>query len=220
MKISDLFSAEMDPKLNEWVRKFTSLGDLLSAIPQLYAKLESQNIQGSVEDTAMLVGPVHIGVGSVVHGHAIIRGPSIVGRDTVVHSHAEIQSGSFIGSKCVVGHSCSIIQSMVMNNVSVCAGAFIRNSVIGWGSVVGPGAILGAVEAERVFASSSEISSKLGVVLGDCVVVGANGIIKPGAVIGSRTIIGEGVLADGIYESNQTVTFAQALDIKPRRDHP
>ena len=197
---SDLFSAEMEPDLNDWVRKFASLGDLFSAMPQLYANLRQQNIQGIVEDGAVIIGPVHIGIGSVVHAQAIVRGPSIVGSDTVVNSHAEIQSGSFIGSKCVIGHSCSIIQSMVMNNVNVCAGAFIRNSVIGAGSVVGPGAVLGAVEAERAFGSSSQTSSKLGVVLGDYAVVGANGTIRPGTVIGPRTIIGEGVLADGISQ--------------------
>ena len=63
MKVSDLFSAEIEPDLNKWVRKFTTLSDLFSAMPQLYAKLESQNIQGIVEDGAVIVGPVHIGHG-------------------------------------------------------------------------------------------------------------------------------------------------------------
>ena len=45
MKISDLFSAEMEPDLNKCVGKFTTLSDLFSAIPQLYARLESQNIE-------------------------------------------------------------------------------------------------------------------------------------------------------------------------------
>jgi NDP-sugar pyrophosphorylase family protein len=220
MKVSDLFSAEMEPVLNEWMRRFTSLDEMFLAIPQLYSKLKSQNVQGTVEDGAAIIGLVHIGMGAVVQTHAIIRGPSIVGRDTVINSHAEIESGSFIGSKCVIGHSCLIIQSMVMNNANICAGAFIRNSVIGCGSVVGPGAALGAVEVGRASRTSSRSSSKLGVVLGDCAVVGANSTIKPGTVIGSRTIVGEGVVANGIYDSNQTVTLTQALDIKPRHDQP
>ena len=219
MKISDLFSAEVEPVLNEWMRKFTSLDDLFLAMPQLYAKLKSQKIEGTIEDGAVLSGPVHIGRGAVVHAQAIIHGPSIIGPDTVINSHTEIRSGSFIGSKCVIGHSCSIIQSMVMNNINIGAGAFIRNSVIGSGSVVGPGAALGPVEVERASTASSQTSSTLGAVLGDYAVVGANSTIKSGTIIGSRTIIGEGVLANGIYESNQTVTLIPALDIKPRHDH-
>jgi NDP-sugar pyrophosphorylase family protein len=217
MKVSDLFSAETEPVLNEWMRRFTSLDEMFSAMPQLYSKLKSQDIQGTVEEGAVIIGLVHIGMAAVVHAHAIIHGPSIVGCDTVVNSHAEIQSGSFIGSKCVIGHSCSIIKSMIMNNVSVWASAYVRNSVIGYGSVIGPGAALGADEVQS-WGRMSQMSSKLGVVLGDYAVVGANSTIKPGTVIGSRTIIGQGVVANGIYEANQTVTFRQALDIKPRRD--
>ena len=216
MKVADLFSVEMEPTLNEWLTKFTNLGDLFSAMPQLYAKLESQSIQGLIEDGAVIDGPVHIGMGSVVHGQAIIRGPSIVGNNTIVHSHTEIRAGSFIGSTCVIGHCCSIIKSMVMNNVSISAGAFIRNSVIGFGSVVGPGAALGTDKIEGSLGSGSQTLSKLGAVLGDYAVVGANSSIKSGTVVGSRTIIGEGVLAHGIYASNQTVTLPQALEIKPR----
>ena len=216
MKVSELFSAEMEPMLNEWVRKFASLDDLFSAMPQLYSELKSQNIQGVVEDGAQIIGPVHIGAGSVVRGQAIIEGPTIVGNDTVVDSHAKIQGGSFIGSKCVIGHNCSIMQSMVMNKVKVGAGAFIRNSVIGSGSVVGPCAVLGAEEAERPF--RLQPSSRLGVVLGDYAVVGANSTLKPGTVVGPWTIIGEGVVADGTYEPNQTVTISQAIEIRPRSD--
>jgi NDP-sugar pyrophosphorylase family protein len=215
MRVSDLFSAEVEPFLNEWIRKFTSLDDLFLAMPQLYAKLKSQTIQGTIEDGAVVSGPVHIGSGAVVHAQAIVRGPSIVGPDTVINSHAEIQCGSFIGSKCMIGHSCSIIKSMVMNNANICAGAFIRNSVIGTGSVVGPGAALGAIEVELASGASWQSPWKLAVALGDYAVVGANSTIKPGTVIGSRTIVGEGVLAEGMYESNQTVTLRQALDIKP-----
>jgi NDP-sugar pyrophosphorylase family protein len=215
MKVSDLFSAELEPVLNEWMRHFTSPDDLFLAMPQLYAKLKSVSIVGMFEDGVVLSGPVHIGKGAVVHAQAIIHGPSIVGPDTVIDSHAEIRSGCFIGSKCVIGHSCSIIKSMVMNNTKIGAGAFIRNSIIGSGSVVGPGAALGPVEVDR---ASAMTSSTIGAVLGDYAVIGANSTIKSGSIIGSRTIIGAGVLASGTYKSNQIVTLIPALNIEARHD--
>jgi hypothetical protein len=46
MKVSDLFSADVEPALNEWMRNFTSLDDLFLAMPQLYAKLELRSIEG------------------------------------------------------------------------------------------------------------------------------------------------------------------------------
>jgi NDP-sugar pyrophosphorylase family protein len=110
------------------------------------------------------------------------------------------------------------MQSMLMNNSNIGAGAFIRNSVIGFGSVVGPGAAIGPIEVERASTASSRSSSTLGAVLGDYSVVGANSTIKSGTIIGPRTVVGEGVLASGIYESNQIVTLIPTLDIKARHD--
>jgi hypothetical protein len=62
MKVSDLFSAEMEPDLNDWVRKFDWLGDLFSAMPQLYANLRVQNIQGIVEDGTIIIGAAKMSV--------------------------------------------------------------------------------------------------------------------------------------------------------------
>jgi hypothetical protein len=50
---------------------------------------------------------------------------------------------------------------MIINNVNVWSGAFIRNSVIGYGSVVAPGAALGADEVDQSLGWISQISSKL-----------------------------------------------------------
>jgi NDP-sugar pyrophosphorylase family protein len=201
MEVSELFLTEMEPSLNLWIRKFTSPRDLLAAIHQLHANLTSQNVQGVIEDGAVIIGPVHIGVGSLVRSQAIIRGPAVVGNDTVVGSHAEIEPGCFIGSKCVIGHGCSIIESMLMNNVVVSAGGFSRNSVLGFGSVIGPGAVLGA---DKPRSSNSALPTEVGVILGDYSAVGANSTLRPGTTVGFGTTIGEGVLAEGLYDSGQT----------------
>ena len=203
MDVSDLFVTEMEPSLNCWIRKFTSPKDLLAAIHQLHANLTSQSVQGVIEDGAIIIGPIHIGVGSIVRSQAIIRGPVIVGTGTVVGSHAEIEPGCFIGSKCVIGHGCSIIGSMLMNNVVVGPGGFIRHSVVGFGGVIGPGAVLGA---ERPQSSKAVLptSSNVGVILGDYAAVGANSTLRPGTTVGFGIVIGEGVLAEGLYEADQT----------------
>jgi UDP-3-O-[3-hydroxymyristoyl] glucosamine N-acyltransferase len=217
MKVSDLFYEEMEPALNEWIKRFTSPEELFAAIPQLYAKLRSQNIQGDVEDGAVIIGPVHVNTGAVVRAQAIIRGPAIVGTDTVVSSHAEIQRGCFIGSKCIIGHGCTIIESMVMNNTIVWPVAFIDHSVIGLGSIIGPGAVLGAKGLERAPAIP-KASTNFGVILGDRSSVGANSILKPGTVVGPRTIIGEAVLAEGTYGPDQIITVSQKIQIGAERD--
>jgi NDP-sugar pyrophosphorylase family protein len=199
MKVSDLFSAEMEPPVNDWLRRFTSPADLFADMHQLFTNLSSQNIQGTIEDGATIIGPVHIGMASIIRSQAIIRGPVIVGSETIVNSHAEIQPGCFLGSKCVIGHGCSIIESMLMNNAVAWPGAFIRNSVIGFGGVVGPGAVLGAERLE-FSKKQSPASRELAVVLGDYSAAGANSTLKPGTVLGSGVIVGDGTVAEGLYE--------------------
>jgi NDP-sugar pyrophosphorylase family protein len=202
MKVSDLFSPVVESPLSNWISQFASPEELFAHLPQLYAKLNAQRIEGTVEDGAVIVGPVHIGTGAVVHSQAIIRGPVIVGSDTLVNGHAEILPGCFIGSNCVIGHCCSIMQSILMDNTSAWPSAFIRNSVIGFGSVVGPGAVLGA-ERIPLLTKPSHTVSAIGVVLGNYCTVGANSTIKAGTIVGPRTTIGEAVLAQGMYEPGQ-----------------
>jgi UDP-N-acetylglucosamine diphosphorylase / glucose-1-phosphate thymidylyltransferase / UDP-N-acetylgalactosamine diphosphorylase / glucosamine-1-phosphate N-acetyltransferase / galactosamine-1-phosphate N-acetyltransferase len=218
MKVSDLFSADMEPVLNQWIRQFIAPADLFAAIPELYEKLNSQKIEGIVEDAAVIAGPVYIGVGSIVRAQAIIRGPAIVGNNTVVNSHAEIQPGCFIGSNCSIGHGCSIVQSMLMDRANVSATAFVRDSVLGFGSIVGPRAVLGAKKAELLGDETSGMLREFGVMLGDYAIVGANSTLKAGTMVGSRTIVGEAIVAEGIYEKDQIIRFSQNVEIGLRRD--
>jgi NDP-sugar pyrophosphorylase family protein len=100
----------------------------------------------------------------------------------------------------VIGHGSSIVESMLMNNAVVWPGAFIRNSVIGFGGVVGPGAVLGAERLE-LSKKQSPTSRELEVVLGDYSAVGANSTLKLGTVLGSGAIVGDGIVTEGLYES-------------------
>ena len=218
MKVSDLFYEEMEPALNEWLRRFGSAEEVFAAIPQLYEKLKSQSIQGDVEDGAAIIGPIHVSTGAVVRTQAIIRGPAIVGSHTVVSSHAEIQPGCFIGSKCIIGHGCSMVESMVMNNTVIWPTAYIGHSLIGFGCIVGPSAVLGAKGLERTAAAAPRAAADFGVILGDHSSVGASSILKPGTVVGPRTIIGEAILAAGTYGADQTIATSQTLQIDGNSD--
>jgi NDP-sugar pyrophosphorylase family protein len=216
MEVHDLFSANMEPAFSEWVGQFRSPTDLLSASPQLYSKLESQVVEGTIEDGAQIVGPVFIAAGAVVQSLAIIRGPAIVGRNAVVGSHTEIRSGCFIGSQCSIGHGCSLATSIVMNNAVIRSAAVITNSVIGFQSIVGSGAVLGDAGSESLrYDACNPIG--FGVFLGDNSTVGANCILKPGTIVGQRTIIGEGLLAHGTYDCDQRLSIIQNVEVSRRQ---
>jgi NDP-sugar pyrophosphorylase family protein len=190
MKVSELFSEDMDPPFKEWLKKFNSLDELFDARSQLYARLNSQNIEGSVEEGALIVGPVHLGSGSVVQSQAVIRGPVLIGNDSFIGTHVEIRPGTFIGSGCRIDHGCSIMESILLNSSTIGPSSFIRNSIIGFACSVGPGAIVGA-EKPAVSSGSLRRPSELGVTLGDHSAVAANSTVNPGTIVAPWLVIGE-----------------------------
>jgi NDP-sugar pyrophosphorylase family protein len=217
MKVSDLFHAQMEPALSEWIRQFSSPLDLFASIHILFERLKLQRVEGAVEDGAIIIGPVHVGAGSVVHSHATIRGPVIIGPRAVVNGHSEIGPACYIGMQCIIGHGAYITESMLMNGVLVSPGAFVGRSVLGVGATVGPHAVIGHSEltpAARPFQSGSQLPT----LLGDYSSVGASSTMNPGTVVGCRTSIGSGVVADGIYEANRSVTLTQKLEIQSSAD--
>lgn len=206
----------MEPTLAAWLRRFTSPADLYASLPQLYAKLDLQNVQGKVEQGAVVTGPVHIGEGSVIEPYAVIRGPSIIGSNVTVGSHSEIRSGSFIGSNCVIGHACSIIASMLMNSARVRAGAVLSNSIVGFGSIVGPNAVLGSPD-NGVSSLGQPTALCMGAVLGDHATVCANCVLEPGTIIGPRSILNAGLIVSGIYGPDLLISVAPRL-VSTRRE--
>jgi NDP-sugar pyrophosphorylase family protein len=203
MNVSDLFVAQMEPEFTGWLNRFSSPVDLFLSMHELYSKLHSSRVEGVVEEGALIIGPVHVGVGSTVQSQAIIRGPAIIGTDTVIHSHADIQPGSFIGSGCSIKHCCFVSSSVIMNKTAVWPSAFIKNSIIGYGVIIGPGVVLG----DDTTQSTRGASGIVGAVVGDNVAVGANSTIRAGSVIGRGAIVAEASLVRGIYKPNQGAPF-------------
>jgi glucose-1-phosphate thymidylyltransferase len=105
---------------------------------------------------------------------------------------------------------------MVMNSAVIWPGAVIRNSIIGFQGAIGPGAVLGGARSELLKGDACT-ATDLGVFLGDHSSVGANSTLKPGTIVGQRTVIGEGVLAHGTYASDQRISAVQNVEVSPNR---
>ena len=88
--------------------------------------------------------------------------------------------------------------------------------MIGFQSVIGSGAALEVVRPEMLNRTVCT-STVFGVFLGDHSVVRTNSTLKPGTIIGQRTIIGEGVLVDRMYGPDQIVSANQNVQVTPRR---
>ncbi|MFI6320448.1 sugar phosphate nucleotidyltransferase [Nonomuraea sp. NPDC050556] len=74
--------------------------------------------------------------GAVISPEAKVMGGSTVGRGSVIEAGASVV-GSVVGDACVVAGS--VTDSVIGDRARICAGAVVRDAVIGDGAVVGSG---------------------------------------------------------------------------------
>ncbi|NOT00982.1 MAG: NDP-sugar synthase [Phycisphaerales bacterium] len=76
------------------------------------------HIDGRVEPTARLLGPVMVGPGAIVRGHAIVVGPTSIGRDAIVGDGAVV-TRSALWSGAVVGNGAHVDRCIVADHARV-----------------------------------------------------------------------------------------------------
>ncbi len=125
-----------------------------------------------------------------------IEGPCIIGENTTVRPGAFIRGKVLVGNDCVVGNSTELKNVILFNHVQVPHFNYIGDSILGFYSHTGAGAITSNVKQDKtpvVVKSRGEgIETglkKFGAMLGDHVEVGCNSVLNPGTVIGRNSNI-------------------------------
>ena len=142
----------------------------------------------TVVPTAVLVGPVIVGPGSFV-GHS-----------------AFVRNGVLIGANCTVGTCVEIKNSIVFDNVDLAHFNYVGDSILGYGSHLGGGAITSNLRLDernviiRGTASVDTGLTKVGAMVGDQVQVGCNVVLNPGTVLGRSCVVYPLVSVKGIVE--------------------
>ena len=127
---------------------------------------------------------------------ALINGPAIIGKNTEVRQCAFIRGNALVGENCVVGNSTELKNVVLFNNVQVPHYNYVGDSVLGYKSHMGAGAITSNVKSDKslVIVHAGELVietglKKFGAILGDYVEVGCNSVLNPGTVIGRNASI-------------------------------
>ena len=101
-----------------------------------------------------------------------------------------------VGSHCVVGNSVELKNVILFDNVQVPHFNYVGDSILGYKSHMGAGAITSNVKSDNTLVvvknGDEKIETglrKFGAMLGDFVEVGCNSLLNPGTVIGRHTNI-------------------------------
>lgn len=150
---------------------------------------------------------------------ACLNGPLIVDEDAEIRHCAFIRGNAIVGKGAVVGNSTELKNVILFNKVQVPHYNYVGDSILGFRSHMGAGAITSNVKSDKtlVTVKGENISietglKKMGAMLGDNVEVGCNSVLNPGTVIGRNTNIYptsmvRGVIpADSIYKCRTEIT--------------
>ena len=142
----------------------------------------------------VLDGDVYIAKTAKVAPTASIGGPAIICDGAEIRHCAFIRGSAIVGAGAVVGNSVELKNCILFDGVQVPHFNYVGDSILGYKSHMGAGAITSNVKSDKtpvsVTVGSERISSgrkKFGAMLSDFVEVGCNSVLNPGTVIGSHT---------------------------------
>ena len=157
-----------------------------------------------------------------IHPNAVICGPTIISEGTEIRPGAFIRGNVVIGKNCVIGNSCEFKNSIIFDNVQVPHFNYIGDSILGYHSHTGAGAITSNVKSDKTLVKVSDGDTrietglkKFGAMIGDYVEVGCNSVLNPGTIIGRNSNIYQlssvrgTVPQNSIFKSNNNIVQKQ-----------
>lgn len=161
-----------------------------------------------------------------VSGSACFVGPCVIGPRTEVRHCAFVRGGVLVGADCVVGNSTELKNCILFDCCQVPHFNYVGDSVLGFHSHFGAGAVTSNVRADgkqvvvhggSSFGDMVTGLSKLGAFVGDYVEVGCNSVLGPGTVVGRRSVVYplsfvRGVVGENCIFKSNAVVVAKRCD--------
>ncbi len=139
---------------------------------------------------------VWISKSAKVFPSAYIGAPCIIGANTEVRHCAFIRGSALIGEGCVVGNSTEIKNCIIFDSVQIPHYNYVGDSVLGYKSHLGAGAITSNVKSDKTPVAVSTPDGKIqtgmkkfGAMVGDFTEVGCNSVLCPGTVLGKNCTV-------------------------------
>ena len=148
----------------------------------------------SEEEYYLLKENVWVAKSAKIAPSADITGPAIICEGAEIRPSAFIRGSAIVGRFAVVGNSTELKNAILFDRVQVPHFNYIGDSVLGYRSHTGAGAITSNVKSDKTpvtvktpFGRVETGLKKFGAILGDCVEVGCNSVMNPGTVIGKNS---------------------------------
>ncbi len=139
---------------------------------------------------------------------AVLVGPVIVGPECFVGHCAFVRNGVLLGSGCTVGTCVEVKNSIIFDKVDLAHFNYVGDSILGYGSHLGGGAITSNLRLDERSVVVSSVDTgliKVGALVGDYAQVGCNAILNPGTVLGRGSVVYPLVSVKGVVAPESVV---------------
>ncbi|MCI8689338.1 MAG: UDP-N-acetylglucosamine pyrophosphorylase [Oscillibacter sp.] len=177
----------------DYLATFTYPWEALAGISDLILELGPRL---NPEEYAEVTQNVWVHKSAQVFPSAYLGAPCIIGPETEVRHGAFVRGSALVGAGCVVGNSVELKNVILFDGVQVPHYNYVGDSILGYKSHMGAGAITSNVKADKkpvVIKDGENLyetgRKKVGATLGDFADIGCNSVLNPGTVIGRRTSV-------------------------------
>ncbi len=188
-ELYDLSHTLARPLLEKYEYPWEALGEIKNFIIELGKTLDTEKYD-------MVSENVWIAKSAKVFPSAYLAAPCIIGENTEVRHCAFIRGSVLVGDNCVVGNSTEVKNSIIFDNVQVPHYNYVGDSVLGYKSHLGAGAITSNVKSDKTPVSVKTADGKVetglkkfGAMVGDGTEVGCNSVLCPGTVLGKNCTV-------------------------------
>lgn len=186
-KVTDLFDLS-HTRAADYLASFTypheALKGIKSLIEEIGASLPADEFEHP-QEFVWIARDAQIAPTAFIGDHVIID------HGTEVRQCAFIRGSALVGSGCVIGNSTELKNVIIFDSVQVPHYNYVGDSILGYHSHMGAGAVTSNVKGDRTLVTLRDGSDKLetglkkmGAMLGDWAEIGCNSVLNPGTIIG------------------------------------
>lgn len=188
-ELFDLSKSVAESFLSQFIYPEDALFDLSFFITELGNKLDKEKYTETEKN-------VWIAKSAKVSSNATILPPCIIDENAEIRQCAFIRGSVIVGKSCVVGNSSEVKNSILFDSVQVPHFNYVGDSILGFKSHLGAGAVTSNVKSDKTNVSIVRDGEKivtnrkkLGAMVGDGVEVGCGAVLCPGTIIGRDTTV-------------------------------
>ena len=186
-KITDLFDLT-HTRAADYLASFTYPHEALNGIKALIEEIGARLPADEYEHPQEFVW---IARDAQIASTAFIGDHVIIDHGTEVRQCAFIRGSALVGSGCVIGNSTELKNVIIFDSVQVPHYNYVGDSILGYHSHMGAGAVTSNVKGDRTPVTLHDGSEKMetglkkmGAMLGDWAEIGCNSVLNPGTIIG------------------------------------